>query len=68
MHDEVKLIDEFASGRLSRRDFVHRAAALGLAAPMVAALLAAGLTPGAIHWGKAGGTGRRPRLRRLADA
>lgn len=41
MRDDVKLVDEFVAGRLSRREFLIRAAALGLAAPVVSAVIGA---------------------------
>jgi len=45
MHDETTLIDEFVAGRLTRRDFVRGATAIGLAAPFISAVL--GIGPGA---------------------
>ena len=39
--DSVELLSDVVRGRLSRRDLLRRAAALGLAAPTVVALLGA---------------------------
>jgi len=39
MHDEIKLIDALTGGHIDRREFLARAAALGLSAPFIAAIL-----------------------------
>ena len=41
MGDDARLIDEFVAGRLGRREFMLRATALGLGAPLIAAVLGA---------------------------
>ena len=43
---ENAVLDEFLSGRLSRRELLRHAAVLGFAAPLIAALPAAASTPG----------------------
>ena len=40
-HERIELIDALNSGRISRRDFVRRAAAIGLSVPVISAALAA---------------------------
>jgi peptide/nickel transport system substrate-binding protein len=40
-------IDEFAAGRLSRREFVRRGAVVGLSMPLMTAIIAAPTTPAA---------------------
>ena len=35
------IIDEFAAGRLSRRDFIRRATVVGISAPVLGSILAA---------------------------
>ena len=35
------IIDEFAAGRLSRRDFIRRASVVGISAPLLGSILAA---------------------------
>jgi peptide/nickel transport system substrate-binding protein len=35
------VIDEFAAGRLSRRDFIRRGTVIGLSAPLLGSVLAA---------------------------
>ena len=35
------IIDEFAAGRLSRRDFIRRATVVGISAPVLGSVLAA---------------------------
>ena len=35
------IIDEFAAGRLSRRDFIRRATVVGISVPSLGAILAA---------------------------
>ena len=35
------IIDEFAAGRLSRRDFIRRASVVGISAPLLGSVLAA---------------------------
>ena len=35
------IIDEFAAGRLSRRDFIRRATVVGISAPLLGSILAA---------------------------
>src|SRR6202167_4883208 len=37
----IHVIDEFAPGRLSRRDFVRRASIVGISAPVLGSILAA---------------------------
>jgi peptide/nickel transport system substrate-binding protein len=39
--EELALVESFAKGRISRRDFVRRGALLGLSAPLISAVLAA---------------------------
>jgi peptide/nickel transport system substrate-binding protein len=39
MHDDTKLIDALTDGDIDRREFLTRAAALGLSAPLIAAIL-----------------------------
>ena len=60
------LVAEYAQARLSRRDFVQRAAALGVSVPAAASLLAAvaPLPSAAQEEPQSGGrfTGLRPRL------
>jgi peptide/nickel transport system substrate-binding protein len=57
------VIDEFAAGRLSRRDFIRKGSAIGLSMPLIGGILAAcgssGTTPsgaGTSGTGKAGAT------------
>jgi peptide/nickel transport system substrate-binding protein len=38
---EVELVEAFAKGRISRRDFVRRGSVIGLGAPLIGAILAA---------------------------
>src|SRR5260370_12690145 len=54
------VIDEFAAGRLSRRDFIRRGSAIGLSMPLLGGILAAcgsgSPSPSQTPKGKAGGT------------
>ncbi|MCL2581047.1 MAG: ABC transporter substrate-binding protein [Streptosporangiales bacterium] len=59
---EYHLYEEARSGRMSRRDVLRRAAAMGLAAPVIGVLAACGTTPGnGASSGSSSGPSGRPK-------